>query len=367
MSNEICTPLHDKDRALDWLTALSPVWLMGCLYFRWWALFLPVVTVAGYLIASLLFQRLGVLSVSAPAAAFTGLLIALCLPSTTPVWVGAMAGMVAAAAATLPTLLGRWWKDAPALLHPALVGYLAVRLIFSAETTAFPMPAMWAADAVSGATPLASLGEALTSEGAVRLFLGVHPAAIGEGCAPVILLAALYLLLRRRLRLIAPAVMLGSVALLSWLVWGNPLGGLLSGGVLLGALLLADRAFAPEHYGQQTLAGLVAAALIVILRATAMVDGTAVGVLAAGVLLPAYPYMVRFICWSSVHVWRFIRWASAHVWRLTCMAAVWLWRQIRRYAPVVWAFLVTLVMQWIPTFARRFVGYIRDILQKTQK
>lgn len=337
--------LHDKDRSLDWLTALSPIWLMGIIYFRWWALFLPVVTAAGYLAASLLFEKLRVLTKSVPAALFSGVLIALCLPSTTPVWVGALAGMVAAAAATLPTVLSRWWADARGLLHPALVGYLAVRLIFAAHTTAFPMPALWAADAVSAATPLASLSEPMGVEALSRLFMGVYPSAIGEGCVPVILLAFLYLLLRRRLRLIAPAMMLGGVALLSWMIWDNPLGGLLSGGVALGALLLADRAFAPASYGPQALAGVVAAAVTVTLRATVGMDGTAVGVLVGCGLSPVYPAMITYLR-------RF---------------AIWLWAVCRRCAPLVWRWLKRFFFQWIPAAARWIAGFIRQLFGKTAK
>ena len=337
--------LQDRDRALDWLTALSPVWLMGLVFFRWWALFLPVVTVAGYLVASWLFSRLKVMQVSAPDALFTGLLIALCLPSTTPVWVGAMAGMLAAAVTTLPTLARRWWPDARGLLHPALVGYLAVRLIFPAETTAFPMPVMFAADAVSSATPVQTLAEPLTIEGIPRLLMGVYPSAIGEGCVPVIALAFVYLLLRRRLRLIAPGAMLAAVALLSWIVWGNPLGGLLSGGVALGALLLADRTFAPGPYGPQALSGVVTATVTVILRATTGMDGTAVGVLAACLLSPLYPAVIRY----------------------GRRVAIWLWVQIRRYAPVVWRWLVRLFSQWIPAAIRWIVAHIREIFAKTEK
>lgn len=337
--------LHDKDRALDWLTALSPIWLMGIIYFRWWALFLPAVTAAGYLVASMLFEKWRVLTKSVPAALFTGLLIALCLPSTTPVWVGALAGMVAAAVATLPTVLSRWWADARGLLHPALVGYLAVRLIFPAETTEFPMPAMFAADAVSSATPLAALSEPTTVETLPRLLMGVYPSAIGEGCVPVILLAFLYLLIRRRLRLIAPGAMLATVALLSWIVWGNPLGGLLSGGVMLGALLLSDRAFAPGPYGPQALTGIVAAAVIVILRATLGFDGTAAGVLMGCALSPTYPAVITYVR-------RF---------------AIWLWAVCRRYAPVVWQWLKRLFSQWIPAAARWIAGHIRDIFGKSAK
>lgn len=337
--------LQDKDRSLDWLTALSPVWLMGFIYFRWWALFLPVVTAAGYLVASLLFERLRVLKVSVPTALFTGVLIALCLPAATPVWVGALAGMVAAAAATLPTVLSRWWADARGLLHPALAGFLAVRLIFPAETTAFSMPAMWASEAVSSGTPLANLTEPVTAETLPRLLMGVYPSAIGEGCVPVILLAFLYLLLRRRLRLIAPVAMLGGVALLSWMVWGNPLGGLLSGGVVLGALLLADRAFAPGPYGPQALAGVVAAAVTVTLRATVGMDGTAVGVLVGCGLSPLYPAIITAVR----------------------RAAVWLWAVCRRTAPVVWSWLKRLFSRWIPAAARWVAGHIRQLFGKTVK
>lgn len=352
--------IHDKDKALDWVTALSPVMLMAVVYYGWAPLLLALTGAAGYLAATLLLEWARVSTRSTPAAVMSGMVMALCLPAATPIWVTALGGLISAAVATLPHLYGRFWKNARPLLCPPLVGYLAARLIFPAYTTTFEMPTQWATDAVAGATPLAALGEPMNSETFIRMLLGVRPAALGEGCIPVILLAALYLLCRRRLRLIAPATMLATVAMLSWMVWGDPLGGLVYGGTVLAALLLADRTFAPDAYGPQAVAGIVAGGLTVLMRATTTTDGTAVGVLAACLLSPLYPYLLRYLAVA-------LKWLWAWLCKYVPIAAAWTWRMLKTYVPIVAEWVWRLLTVHIPRFCRWLATIFQRFFAKIKK
>ena len=341
--------LHERERALDWLTALSPIFLIAVCYFRWQAVGLVLTAAAGYVAVTVLLQWAGVCICHTVSALAFGALAAFCLPATAPLWVAALAGGVAASIAVLPQWLHRVrpaWPVSYPLLHPALVGYLFVRLVFPSYTADFRMPYQWAGlDSASGATPLTALTNPDAVENPVRLLTGLHPAAIGEGCVPVILLAALYLLLRSRLRLIAPAVMLATVSVGSWILWQMPLYSLLMGGAVLGALLLADRAFAPAAYGQQALCGFIAGAVVVLMRYHLAMDGTAVAVLVACVLSPLYGPALYWSNKGARWLWKYTKRFSVWFWhtalvpfsRLTARGAVWCWHHgIVPFARFLW-------------------------------
>ena len=311
----LSTDLREREYTLDWLTALSPIFLIAFCYYRWQALGVVMMAVTGYLAAAVLLQWAGRMTCRIAPAAATGMLAAFCMPATAPLWAAALAGGIAAPLTALPTVLERYKRLRPVarpLLRPALVGFLLVRLAFASETTIYTVPLQWASlDSVSTATPLAALGEPLSVGDGTRLLLGLHAGSIGGGCIPVILLAGAYLLLRRRLRLIAPATMLATVALLSWLVWGTPVYGVLAGGTVLAAVLVADRKYAPAAYGEQAVAGVVAGGMTVLLRGVAGMDGAAAGVLLAGALTPVYGGFLR---WSGIALregWKYTRIAAA--------------------------------------------------------
>lgn len=341
--------LHERERALDWLTALSPIFLIAVCYYRWQAAGLVITASAAYVAVTVLLQWAGIGTWHTVSAMVFGSLAAFCLPATAPLWVAALAGGVAALVAVLPQWLHRTrpaWPVSHPLLHPALVGYLFVRLVFPRYTTDFRMPYQWAGlDSASGATPLTMLTNSDAVENPLRLLTGLYPAAIGEGCVPVILLAALFLLLRRRLRLIAPTVMLATVSVTSWILWQMPLYSLLMGGVMLGALLLADRAFAPVSYGEQAFCGFVAGAIVVLMRCFLTMDGTAVAVLVACGLSPLYGPALH---WSDKGVrwlWKYIKIFSVWFWhaaavpfaRLVARGTMWCWhRGIVPFARFLW-------------------------------
>lgn len=290
------TCLQDKERAWDWVTALFPILIISYFYYRFaWAGF-ALVGVASYLAATALLWWGLPTGGQIPAALFSGLLTALFLPSTAPLWVAAPAGCLAGLLSGLPARLeGKLPFRLPTVI-PTLAGVLLVRLAFAGQVEGYGMPLPWAtADNPLVPGSLTYLGQAFDPETFNRLLLGVHGGPLGEGCGPVILLAGLYLLLRRRLRLIAPAVMLAVVSLLSWAVWNAPVYGLLVGGTLLTALVLGDRAYAPAGRGQQLLAGLVAGGVTVLVRALTPADGSVLAVLLAVALTPVYGYVLPFL------------------------------------------------------------------------
>lgn len=287
--------LRERERNRDWLTALVPVLLIGFVYYGWWVPALAVVGAGAYMaVAALLNRRTAATQLE--AALVAGLLVTCCLPATAPLWTVALACAVAAVLTAGVDGIAARRSLATAPVCPALVGYLLVLWTFPSAVTEYTMPVQFTPlDGVSGATPMAALWDGSARETATRLFTGAHSSAIGEGSVAVLLLAAGYLLLRRRLRLIAPGAMLATVSGLSWLLWDAPLYGVLTGGVVLAALVLADRAYAPASYVGQAVTGVVAGGVVVLVRALTGTDGSALGLLAGCVLGCGYPWLAALV------------------------------------------------------------------------
>ncbi len=338
----------DREHALDWLTALLPVVLMSIFYYRWQAAALELLAIAGYLMAAYLLAPTGALTPQLFPAVATGLLTAFCLPATTPLWPAALAGAVAAVTAALPTLWNKYLPRLPqvrALVHPALMGYLFIRLLFPGTVDTYTMPAQWSGvDGLTVATPLAIFEGTDMHVTHQHLLLGIHAAAIGEGCAIALVLGILFLLIRQRLRLVAPVCMLATLSLLSWAVWGSPLYCLLAGGALLGAVILADRDYTTPSPGQQVLMGMLAGTGIVLLRRFAGMEGTAVAVVVVGLLQPVLPYAIR----GCVRLWRWL-------WPLLVRFFRWLGRKLAPLGPL---FL---------RGCRRLGELVRPLLEKIQE
>lgn len=341
----------DYDRVLDWLTALLPVLMMSVIYYRIQALALLVTAVGGYLMAALLLawaQKTSWTDLRLAPALLGGFLAAFCLPEGAPWWLSALFGGVVATVEAVPRLIGLVkpaWRIARPIVHPVLFAYLLVRVVFPARFIEYTMPAQFiSVDGVAGATPLAALdgGEA---PDLWQLLFGVHAGAIGETCCVAVLLSAGYLLLRHRVRLIAPACLLATVAVLSWILWGAigyALYALLIGGLLLAALLFAEKTTAPAAPCDQIIVGVLAGVITVLIRRFGgWAEGVAVGVLAAQVCVPLLPFIYkgcRFV-WAhvarlSVTVWT---WAKPHIVRIgqvvgtrSAAFARWLWVWICR-------------------------------------
>ncbi len=339
----------DRERILDWLTALLPVLMTAVIYYRGQALALLVTAVGGYLMAALLLtwvEKTSWTELRISPALLSGFVAAFCLPENAPWWLSALLGGIVAAVGAAPRLVGLFkptLRFAQPLVHPVLLAYLLVRIVFPAHFAEYTMPAQFVSlDSIAGATPLASFhgGDMLDLW---KLLFGVHAGAIGETCAVAILLGAGYLLLRRRVRLIAPACLLATVAVLSWILWGAidyALYAILTGGLLLAALLFADTATAPAAPRDQIVTGIVAGVITVCIRRFGgWAEGDAVGVVAAQVLRPFLPFIYRIcrIVWTHIARWTSVAWtwAKPHLVRL----GRWLGTEFTAFARWLWALL----------------------------
>ena len=215
----------------DVLIALAPAAVAGTVIFGLRSLLVMLVTVAACVGFEALFnvivkkdQTVGDLS-----ACVTGLLLALNLPASIPLWqcvVGALFAMV-----VVKGLFGGLGANP---VNPAITARVFMLVAFGTMAkAAFPV------DAVSSATPLAS--EEATS--LMDLFLGNHGGAIGETCAAALLLGGIYLIVRRIITWHIPVAFIGTVFLTSFLMESmDPMAGLaavLSGGLLIGAIFMA--------------------------------------------------------------------------------------------------------------------------------
>ncbi len=301
----------DRELALDWLTALVPIFLVSFYYYRWRALVLAVLAVGGYLMAECLLAHPCGRSIREPRlarAAASGLLVAFCLPATAPFWPAALMAGIAAAFASLPTLISRKWPNnrlAFPLASPVLLAFLVMRRAFPAAVTGYTVPTQWSGvDTIATATPLAALDGKTLQPATWQLLFGVHAGTIGETCVPAIGLSFLFLLTRRRVRLVTPVAMLTVLSLCSLLFWRSPLYGVLAGSGALVALLLADRRYAPAKLGEQLLVGGLAGLLTALWRLWGpWAEGTAVAALVAQLFTPFAPAALR----GLKTLWQLIR------------------------------------------------------------
>ncbi|MDO9227657.1 MAG: RnfABCDGE type electron transport complex subunit D [Pseudomonadota bacterium] len=209
------------------------------------------------------------------SATITGLLLALTLPPSFPLWMGAVAGFMAIALGK--ALFGGIGYN---VMNPALVGRAFVQAAFPVAITTwvpafapnrfsefvpttFTAPLMtppdvsaWAKSALdgfTGATPLARWKFDNVLATPHDFLSGAVTASAGETSAILILLCGAYLAIRKFMDWRIPVAILGSAALTALLFqmidparYPDPLFVLLSGGMMLGAVFMAsDMATSP--------------------------------------------------------------------------------------------------------------------------
>lgn len=238
---------------LDVVLSLMPALGVGTYVLGVRSLLVALVCISAALLAEylhgLIWHRgIGILDGS---GAVTGLLLAMTLPASIPLWQAAVGGAFAIWIAKASC--GGLGEN---VFNPALAGRALMMLLWPAQMTRYYAPGL---DGVSVATPLHRMRmPALPDASVADMFLGRIPGSIGEISALALLIGAAYLFLRRVISLRIPLAYLGSAALLNLLFYktGNPaqwtLYSLLSGGLLLGAFYMAtDYATSPvTHWGQ---------------------------------------------------------------------------------------------------------------------
>lgn len=227
-----------KTRHVMWIVvfALLPETVWGVLLFGIPALLTICASVATAVASEWLFNKITKKRQSAGdgSAVITGLLLALVLPPTLPLWqtiLGAAFAIIVA-----KQLFGGLGSN---VWNPALTGRAFLVASFPAAMGASwisPLP-----DATSSATILSTLkqADAVSSVDYWELFIGRQAGCIGESSILLILISALFLIGTGLVDWRAPVFMVGTFALLMFASGGDVLAHLLSGGLVFGAVFMA--------------------------------------------------------------------------------------------------------------------------------
>ena len=219
------------------IVALLPETIYGVMLFGFHALFVVLVSVAGSVVFEAAFQKLTKQNVvvSDCSAVVTGLLLALVLPPTVPLWQVLLGDLFAVVVAK-----GFFGGLGANVWNPALTGRAFLFVSFSAA-----IGASWltpGTDAVSAATVLSQLKEGAAAANAgvyLENFLGNTAGCIGETSELLILISFAFLAITQVIDWRAPVAMVATVALLTFVSGGDVVMALTSGGLLFGATFMA--------------------------------------------------------------------------------------------------------------------------------
>lgn len=232
----------------DVIIALMPATLWGIYVFGLNALLIVLLSIGAAVLSEYgvqRFMRKQKSTIGDLSAVVTGLLLAMNLPSTAPLWLP-IVGSVFAVAIVKQAFGGLGHN----FMNPALAARAMLMASWPVQMTSWVTPG---ADAVSTATPLALIksGEGLEALPSLwQAFSGSVAGCIGETSAMLLVIGGIYLLYRGVITIRIPAVYIGTVFVFSMLFTGfnvmDSLYGLVAGGLMLGAFFMAtDYASSP--------------------------------------------------------------------------------------------------------------------------
>lgn len=233
--------LHDKSSTqkimLDVIIATLPIILASTIIFGMRSLVVIFTTVLSCVLSEYLsckfMKRPN--SIKDLSAVVTGILLAFSLSVSIPIGIAAFGGFVAIV--VIKQFFGGLGQN---FVNPALCSRIILLISFPAQMTNWPEPFAYlkgSADIITSATPLdKSVSTTVTY---FDLFFGNIPGCIGEICSMAILLGGIYLLVKKVISIIIPIFFIGTVFVLTFLMGGDPIFHIFSGGLLLGAFFMA--------------------------------------------------------------------------------------------------------------------------------
>ena len=273
----------------DVIIALVPASLVSIWLFGVRAVILLTGTIAAAVLAEMVSRKLmkrDTDSIYDLTAVITGLLLALSLPPTMPLW-QAMVGS-AIAIVIVKQFFGGVGQN---FVNPAIAGRLVLFFSYPAVMAAgFVPPLGRAVDSVSGATPLAHLAEGTYAylPSNLDLFLGIHAGSLGETSILALLIGGIYLVWRKVISPIIPLTFIGTTLLIVALAGGDVLAHLLSGSLVIVAVFMAtDYATSPLNFKGRIVFGIGCGFITAVIRLWgALPEGVSFAVIIMNILVP---------------------------------------------------------------------------------
>ena len=267
------------------LIALVPTFIFSIVFFGLGAILVTLTSVAACLVFEYVIQKYLMkqrLTIWDGSAIITGVLLAFNLPSSLPLWIVVIGALVAIGIGKMS--FGGLGNN---IFNPALVGRVFLLISFPVQMTTWPVPNGFAtADAVTGATPLAlvkeavkngqAVGDTLSSVGITtsNLILGNIGGSLGEVAAIGLLLGFAYMLIRKIISWHIPVAIFATVIVFSGILnladpaqFAGPVFHLFTGGLMLGAIFMAtDYVTSPMTHKGMLIYGVGIGLLTVIIR-----------------------------------------------------------------------------------------------------
>lgn len=280
-SPHIKSPETTTTVMLEVIIALLPAFIWGVYIFGWRALALGGLSIGSCVVFEALTQKIlhRPVTVKDLSAAVTGLLLAMNLPVSVPLWMPIIGAFIAIV--VVKQLFGGIGKN---FLNPALAARV---FLFSAwasnmSATSYTAPgnrinslAWEMSDIVSSATPLSALkGGELPHVGLSDMVIGNIGGCIGEVSAVLLALGGLYLIIRHIITWHIPVAYIGTVALLTLVFARGDVSALsfmlyevFAGGLMIGAFFMAtDYATSPVTPKGRLLFGFGCGVITVMIR-----------------------------------------------------------------------------------------------------
>jgi len=243
-SPHIATPVNSRMLMGNMLVALAPVSIFSVLIFGLPALLNIIVAVAAAIGGEALFRLATRQDVRARdlSAGVTGVLLALVIPPSLPLWMTALGSLFAVIVAK--EFFGGLGAN---VFNPALAGRAFLLMSFPSAMTTWHAPKgnfpLALTDATSGASYLGALKTGVENsvpnpEMIKEMFFGYHAGSAGETSALLILAAFVYLVATKTIDWRAPVSMILTVFVVGFLLGFDPLLAVLSGGLLFGAVFM---------------------------------------------------------------------------------------------------------------------------------
>lgn len=286
----------------DVIIALLPAAFVGIFNFGVKAVVLIVACVAACVLSEYIWQKaMGLpLTVSDGSAALTGLLLAMNLSSTFPVWMAVLGSVFAII--IVKQLFGGLGQN---FMNPALGARCFLMVSFAGKMTSFTY------DGVTGATPLAIIkngdkgtavadllaagnGTDQVSTSVLNMFCGTIGGTIGETSAIALLIGAAYLLFRKVISWKIPVCYIAAFAVFV-LIFGDRgfdmtylAAQLCGGGLMLGAFFMAtDYVTSPITPKGQIIFGILLGLLTGIFRIFgASAEGVSYAIIISNLMVP---------------------------------------------------------------------------------
>ena len=247
------------------------------------AILLIVVCIATCVLTEYIWQKAMKLplTVSDGSAAVTGLLLALNLSSTFPIWMAILGSVFAII--IVKQLFGGLGQN---FMNPALGARCFLMVSFAGQMTSFTY------DGVTGATPLAQIKMGTGTPKLLDMFLGTTGGTIGETSVVALLIGAAYLVARKVISLRIPVTYIVTFAIFAILFGQHDVmylaKELCGGGLILGAFFMAtDYVTSPITPKGQIVFGIILGVLTGVFRIFgASAEGVSYAIIISNLLVP---------------------------------------------------------------------------------